>query len=115
MTATLYRDSSTEYLGTTHSFYIQDEYQTGRLTARIGLRYDRYTDDAKASSVDANPIIPDLLPAVEFAGANPGVVWNNFSPRLGLNFDMFGTGKTVAGVTLSRYYGQPGVDDLSGR
>ena len=26
---------------------------------------------------------------------------------------MFGTGKTVAGVTLSRYYGQPGVGTFS--
>jgi hypothetical protein len=111
--ARLYRDSSTEYVQNTQSFYVQDEYQTGRFVARLGLRMDRYSDKALASSVEANPIIPDLLPAVQFQGVTSGVVWNNFSPRLGLNYDVFGTGKTVAGLTYSRYYGQPTVGDFS--
>lgn len=110
--ADLFRDNATEYLQTTHSFYVQDEYQAGRFTARLGLRYDRYDDVSKASKVDANPIIPDRLPAVTFGGADSGVVWSNLSPRVGLNYDVFGTGKTVAGVTVSRYYGQPGVAAL---
>jgi hypothetical protein len=111
--ARLYRDASTAYTQRTHSFYLQDEYQAGRVTARLGFRYDRYDDWAKESSVDANPVIPDRLPSVSFAGIDSGIVWNNFSPRLGVNFDVFGTGKTVAGVTLSRYYGQPGVGTFS--
>jgi hypothetical protein len=113
--ASLYRDSLTESKQTTQSFYVQDEYQAGRFTARLGLRYDRYRDIAKESSVDPNPIIPDLLPAVTFGGVDPGVTWNNLSPRLGLNYDVFGSGKTVAGVTFSRYYGQPGADTFSAR
>ena len=112
--ATLVRDSFTDYLQRTHSFYIQDEYQAGRFTSRIGVRYDRYSDIAKGSSIDANPIIPALLPAVTFDGADPGVVWNNFSPRFSLNYDLSGNGKTVAGVTLSRYYGQPSVGAIAG-
>jgi hypothetical protein len=112
--ARLYRDTATAYLGRTHSFYIQDEYQSGRFSLRLGLRYDRYSDVAEASGADANPLIPDRLPAVQFAGANPGVRWNNFSPRFGLNYDISGKGTTVLGLTLSRYYGQPGIDDLSG-
>jgi outer membrane receptor protein involved in Fe transport len=114
-TASMYRDSSTEYLQTTNSFFAQDEYQAGRFTLRAGVRYDRYVDIAKASSVNANPIIPNLLPAVDFAGVDPGLTWNNFSPRFGLNYDVFGSGKTVAGVTYSRYFGQPGANTMSER
>lgn len=112
--ATLFRDSGTAYQGRTNSFYLQDEYQSGRVTVRLGVRYDHYSDIAKSSSVDANPIIPDLLPAVTFGGADPQVTWGNFSPRFGFNYDLSGSGKTVLGLTLSRYYGQAGIDDLSG-
>jgi hypothetical protein len=112
--AAFHRDSFTEYLGRTHSFYAQDEYHAGRFTARLGVRWDRYTDITKASSTAANPYVPHLLPALQFGGADPGVVWSNWSPRFGLNYDVFGSGKTIAGVTLSRYYGQAGVDDISG-
>jgi hypothetical protein len=111
--ATLFRDSFTDYKQQTQSFYAQDEYQRGRVSVRVGVRLDRYKDEALASSVDPNPIIPALLPAVAFGGANSGVVWNSFSPRGNVNFDLFGTGKTILGVTLSKYYGQPAVGDLS--
>lgn len=112
-TASMYRDSYTESEQNTHSFFVQDEYQSGRFSARVGVRLDRYDSRALASSVDANPIIPDLLPSASFAGADPNVVWNSFSPRLGFNYDISGSGKTVLGLTLSRYYGQPGVDSLA--
>ena len=111
--ASMYRDSYTESEQNTHSFFVQDEYQAGRFSVRMGVRLDRYDSRALASSVEANPIIPDLLPAASFGGADPNVVWNSFSPRLGVNYDLFGSGKTVLGLTLSRYYGQPGVDSLA--
>jgi hypothetical protein len=113
-TARMYRDSSTAYLGETHSFYLQDEYQAGRFSVRLGVRYDHYSDVALASEVGENPIIPHLLPPVQFGGADPKVTWGNFSPRFGLNYDISGKGTTVLGLTLSRYYGQPGIDDISG-
>lgn len=112
-TARMYRDSSTSYVQNTNSFYAQDEYQAGRFTMRLGLRFDQYKDEALPSSVDPNPIIPDLLPAVSFKGISSGIVWNELSPRFGLNYDVRGSGKTIIGLTLSRYYGQPGVGDLS--
>ena len=69
-TASLYRDAFTEYEQDTHSFYIQDEYQAGRFSVRVGAALDRYDSKSLASSVEANPIIPDLLPGASFAGAS---------------------------------------------
>jgi hypothetical protein len=43
---------------------------------------------------------------VTFAGADSGVVYNDISPRLGLTYDVQGTGKTVAKASYSIYYGQ---------
>ena len=52
--------------------------RAGRLTLQIGVRYDRNHDQALASSVAASPLMPTLLPAVSFAGADPRVIFNNF-------------------------------------
>ena len=40
----------------------------------------------------ANRILPAQLPAINFPGADPGVKFNNFSPRLGFTYDVTGTG-----------------------
>ena len=54
----------------------------------------------------AHPFAPQWLPAVTFNGADGGVVWNDFSPRLGITYDIRGTGKTVASASWAIYYGQ---------
>ena len=42
---------------------------------------------------------------VQFDGADSGVTYNNFSPRLGLTYDLRGNGKTVLKANFARYYG----------
>ena len=41
-------------------------------------------DEAVAAPVRANSLFPTLMPAVDFKGADAGVVWTDFSPRLGV-------------------------------
>jgi Carboxypeptidase regulatory-like domain len=86
-------------------FFINDNYRFRRLSVNVGLRLDHYDDEAVAASIPANRILPDLLPAIEFPGADSGVVWNNWQPRLGANYDLLGSGKTVVKFSASRYYG----------
>ncbi len=81
----------------------------GRATLQLGLRYDYNHDTALAASIVANPLSPTWLPAINFNGADPGVKFNNFSPRLGLTYDLMGDGKTVARANYARYYGQVGT------
>jgi hypothetical protein len=95
------------------SAYVQDTFTRGRLTAQLGLRFDRNHDQALAANVVANPLAPTWLPGINFAGADPGVVFNNFSPRLGLTYDVSGTGKTIARGNYARYYGQVGTGGVS--
>ena len=57
---------------------------------------------------------PDLLPAASFAGIDPGLVWTNVSPRLGVTWDVSGTGRTRARGSYSRYYGQVGPGTIAG-
>jgi hypothetical protein len=111
--AELHRDAATNYTSTNTSFFLQDTYTKGRLTALLGFRIDRQTDKALGASVEAHPFVPDLLPAASFDGVDPGVVWTDVSPRLGLTYDVTGSGRTIARASFSRYYGQMGPSTLS--
>src|SRR5262249_52036884 len=57
------------------------------------------------TSIKSNVILPDRLPALNFAGADSGVRFNNLSPRGGITYDLRGNGKTVLKANGARYYG----------
>jgi hypothetical protein len=112
--ADLYRDGHTAYDLGTNAFYAQDTYTIKKLTLNLGFRWDRQRDDAAPTSVPANPIIPQIMPAIDFPGADSGVVWNNVSPRLGVTYDLAGNGHTIAKASYATYYGQMGPGSLAG-
>ena len=102
----MHRDSITDYYLSTYALYLQDAFTVNRMTLNFGVRWDRQANEALASSVPAHPFLPDWLPSVSFAGADSPVAWNDVSPRVGLNYDLTGTGKTVAKGSFAMYYGQ---------
>ena len=104
----LTRDGYTVYDLLNNSAYAQDTITHGRATLQLGLRYDYNNDKARAASIAANPLGGPWLPAIDFPGADPGVAFNNFSPRLGFTYDLTGNGKTIARANYARYYGQVG-------
>ncbi|MGQ0735516.1 MAG: hypothetical protein ACT4QD_17910 [Acidobacteriota bacterium] len=87
------------------SLYFTDSWKMGRATINWGLRWDRQDDKATAAQIEANPILPDLLPAVAFDGADAGIVYNDIAPRLGVTYDLFGNTRSVFKVSVGRYYG----------
>ncbi len=89
--------------------YLQDSYSKGRLRLNLGLRWDYQDDKARGSSTVANPIVPDYLPAFDYAGDDAGIAWNDVSPRLSATYDLLGTGKTVLKGTYAYYYNQAGL------
>ncbi|HXO43071.1 MAG TPA: TonB-dependent receptor, partial [Thermoanaerobaculia bacterium] len=88
------------------SAYAQDTLTAGNLTANLGLRYDRQYGDNVASTVPANPIAPNLLPAVSFAGGPSGFAWNTWSPRLGLTYALGKDRSTLLRASYSRFADQ---------
>jgi len=109
------RDGQTVYDLKNISMYAQDTWTRGRLTAQLGLRYDYNNDVAGASSVGANPLQPTWLPAVAFPGIDPNIAFNNFSPRLGVTYNVGGDGKTVVHANYAMYWGQVGTGGVSGQ
>ena len=111
--AQLTRDSQTSYDLLNWSAYAQDTVTHNRLTLQLGVRYDYNHEKALDSSVGANPLFPQWLPAISFTGADTHITFNNFSPRLGLTYDMSGNGKTIARANYARYYGQVGTGNVA--
>ena len=109
----LIRDGNSVYDLLNVAAYVQDTYTHGRVTAQVGIRYDRNHDQALASTIGANPLAGPWLPAINFPGADPGVVFNNFSPRVGMTYDLQGNGKTLARLNYARYYGQVGLGGVA--
>ena len=112
--ARFWRSSATDYAMTTHSVFAQDTYTRNKLTLTAGIRWDRQDDEARASSVESNPLIPQWLPGIDFQGADAGVTFSNWSPRLGAAYDLFGDGRTVVRSSFVVYYGQIAPGGLSG-
>lgn len=104
--ADLHRDSNAHAAMTNFSAYVNDSYHRGRATLTLGLRVDHQDDEALAATLPANPIIPDLLPSVDFSGVDSGVTYTDWSPRAAVTYDLLGTGKTILKGSGAIYYGQ---------
>jgi hypothetical protein len=109
--------------------YIQDTIVKGNFTLQLGLRFDKqwpssgaYTNDAVLPGTKAwdtvfasnvSTVLDKMLTDVKVNpvkgiaqivnGDDRPYQWNTFSPRIGLNWDIFGTGKTLAKLSYSSY------------
>jgi len=91
------------------NLFLQDTLSKGNLTANLGLRYDRQGGENLASTARANPVAPDLLPAVSYGGGDAGFTWNSITPRLGLTYALGTERKTLLRASYSRFADQLGT------
>ena len=79
--------------------FAQDQWQIERLTLNLGVRFDWLKESVPAQHFDAGTWVPARdYPAVENV---PN--WKDLSPRIGMSYDLFGTGKTALKASVSRY------------
>ena len=88
------------------NLFVQDNLAVGGLTLNAGLRYDRQGGENLASTARANPVVPDLLPAVHYAGGDAGFTWNSLTPRVGLTYALGSERKTLLRASYSRFADQ---------
>ena len=93
-------------------FYVGDTVPIGNLTLNVGARYDWQSAKNFASSVPANPLVPDILPAVDYPGDTRSLQWNGFSPRIGATYAFGKDNRAVARASYAHYINQLGSSDV---
>jgi len=124
--AELYRQSITNYGLHNRNFYVQDSYTRRKLTVNLGIRFDHQSDYADPNTAPANPFYGkatyagvysgvtytgatfNQLPALPFKGANTGIIFKNWSPRVGVTYDLVGDGRSVVKFNYAHYVSQLG-------
>ncbi len=108
--------------------YLQDTITKGSFTVLLGLRYDYQKSFSSAYDIPAvlydtagytgaGPVgawskvmgndvkdkLDSLMPGISVNDIDPNYAWNTFSPRLGITWDIFGNGKTIAKLSVAQY------------
>jgi len=96
------------------SFYLSDTATFGKLTANVGLRYDKETgshNPATSPSLLFNgttPIFTNYLSQVSAIEGKADAAYEVISPRVSLTYDITGDGKNVVKASFARYGSQSG-------
>jgi Carboxypeptidase regulatory-like domain len=92
-------------------FFLQDDFRiTRRVTVNLGVRYD-----ITFPISEKNNLLANFDPKVGLAQVGQGISqlyptkYNNVSPRLGIAWDVFGTGKTVVRSGAGMIFIQPSI------
>jgi hypothetical protein len=96
---------------TTYDAFVTDQLTAGRATLNLGLRFDHYRVWTPPQSQLAytfpaptnTSILATTFPETTY------VTWNAFAPRVGVAYDLLGTGKTVLKANFGLYRFNPGV------
>jgi hypothetical protein len=91
-----------------HAFYAQDQWTLRRLTISGALRYDR-----AASNYAETCIAQDTYVAVGYCiPQSDGVSYNDVTPRWGVTYDVFGTGRTSLKWNMGKYLNAATIDGI---
>jgi hypothetical protein len=85
------------------NLYAQDQWTRGRLTLQGGIRYDSLISTYPDQRIGGAgwPFAPDeiFFPS----RSTPGYEWKDLAPRIGVAYDVFGTGRTAVRFNMGRY------------
>jgi len=104
------QDWSTSDVTESAAIYGQDTWTHNRLTVQGALRFDRAWSFSPADHNGTTTITPYNTAAITFERTVGVSSYKDFSPRVGVAYDVFGTGKTAIKMNFGRYL-SPATND----
>ena len=98
------------YYETMLGLYAQDQWTIDRMTVNAGLRLDFVNGTGDAITNPGGP----FRAAADYPGRSDIPNWKDVSPRLGVAYDLFGTGKTAVKFNVGRYLANENASTTSG-
>lgn len=86
--------------------FVQDQWSVKRLTINAGLRLDYFNSQVPPQNVPASAFVAER----NFEPVPRVPEWTDLNPRLGISYDLFGTGRTALKTSLGRYVGPMGIN-----
>lgn len=96
--ATYPDDAKKEHM-TPLGIFIQDQWTLNRASINMGLRYDKYNGRVPAQSFAATNFIPQRT----YGEISNAISFTDINPRLGISYDLAGSGRTALKFGLGRY------------
>jgi hypothetical protein len=93
------------------AFYAQDQWTFSRFTASGALRFDHATSGYGSTCVGPNLYVPVQSNGKNSYCTDPtdGVNYKDLTPRYGLTWDVFGTGKTAVKINGGKFLNAAGI------
>src|SRR5262245_1814357 len=92
-------------------FFAQDRWTVGRWTLQGGVRYDAFANSYPPQAIAPTTLAPNLN--VRFDKIE-NLKWKDITPKMGVTYDLFGTGKTALKFTLNKYLEGMGTTGAGG-
>jgi hypothetical protein len=86
--------------------FVQDQWTRDRFTFNLGIRYDYINSYVPEQRLVANQYLPER----HYAAVDNVPNFRDVDPRVGVAWDLFGTGKTALKGNIGRYVSGVGVD-----
>ena len=102
--AAVTRDGILKWKSNFYDAYVGDTIVTGNLTVNVGLRFDYQQSKNLPSTVPANPLYPEILPAVRYAGDQGyPLTFRLVQPRVGATYALGNEHKTLLRASYARF------------
>ena len=110
---TVYNTPYTQKQDVNHNIglFAQDRWTMDRLTVNAGVRFDWFK-----SSIPETTLLPSTIgrPAATYAAIDNAMNMKDWTPRLGVAYDLRGDGKTAVKVSINKYVAGQGGGALTG-
>jgi hypothetical protein len=86
------------------SLYAQDQWTRKRLTLQGGVRWDHLVANYPDSTLCGPGYTAACTKEIFYPkGSTQGIRWDDVTPRMGVAYDLFGTGKTAVKFNIGKY------------